>query len=142
MMPRYAIYPGPVTSRADGQRHHVSADRLARLYGVDLRECLVVTTLDLSHPAMRAHCAAAEKLVALRPRYSGDYSLPAPAQLEQPHLRLPESPPPDGRLRLHAEKAFLVEAWWTCPACGHSQRGGPPAICPSAVGAPCPGARP
>lgn len=107
MMPRYALYPGPVTSRTDGQRHHVGADRLAHLYGVDLRDCLVVTDLDLSHPAMRGHCAHAATLVALRPRYDGDYSLPQP------------------------KPAPLVASFWSCPACGHSQRGGPPAICPA-----------
>ena len=116
MMPRYALYPGPVTSRTDGQRHHVSARQLAALYGVDLRECLVVTQADLEHPGMRDFCARAATLVALRPRYDGDYSLPAPAP--------------------------LVASWWTCPACGHSQRGGPSPDCAGTPDGPCPGARP
>lgn len=33
---RFILDPGPVTSRFDGQRHHIPAQRLAYLYGVPL----------------------------------------------------------------------------------------------------------
>ena len=32
---RYLVYPGPVISRYDGQRHHIGFRRLCELYGVD-----------------------------------------------------------------------------------------------------------
>lgn len=38
----YLLCPGWVTSRADGQDHHVGADDLARLYGVPMSECVAL----------------------------------------------------------------------------------------------------
>jgi hypothetical protein len=36
---KYALHPGFVKSRTDGDRHYISAKYLAFLYGVDMREC-------------------------------------------------------------------------------------------------------
>jgi hypothetical protein len=130
MTQRYALYPGPVTSRADGQVHHVSAAELYALYRVNPRDCLVVTQADLCRPDRRDLCARAAVLVALRPRRDGNYSLPVPAPLERPSLRMAESPLPDGGLRRSAEKELLVASCVGCPVCGQSQRGGLPVSCP------------
>lgn len=143
MTKRYTLYPGPVTSRADGQVHHVSADQLAALYRVNSRDCLVVTQADLCRADRRDLCARAAVLVALHPRSDGNYSLPVLAPLERPSLRMAESPLPDGGLRRSAEKELLVASWWACPVCGHSQSGGPPAYCAGTPDGPCSGgARP
>ena len=39
---RYLLCPGPVRSRVDGDRHHVSPAQLANLYGVPMAECVVM----------------------------------------------------------------------------------------------------
>jgi hypothetical protein len=41
-MIRFALHVGDVISPNDGDVHHISAPALARLYGVSLRECVVV----------------------------------------------------------------------------------------------------
>jgi hypothetical protein len=75
--PKYALYPGYVVSQNDGQRHFVSHDHLAMLYGVRLSDCLIVTTHMLRHyPQYKGLIERAEKLIALRPRYDGNYKLP------------------------------------------------------------------
>lgn len=75
----YAIYPGVVTSRYDGDCHYISAAQLARLYGVSIGECVVVEWGDYSKPWRRESIAYASTLIPLIPRYSGDYSLPSAA---------------------------------------------------------------
>jgi hypothetical protein len=68
--PRYVLCPGWVTSQNDGEQHYIDAMQLARLYGVDLRNCLI-------RPARRSLDSAdyAGK-VFLHPRFDGDYRLP------------------------------------------------------------------
>ncbi len=64
---KYAVCPGYVRSKNDGQRHHISFGRLCELYGVAPRECF-----DMSdHPAI-----AAAGLIVLEPRHDGKYRLP------------------------------------------------------------------
>ena len=46
---RIAIHPGEIISETDGQRHFISADRLARLYGIKIRP-LDVTVWDFRRP--------------------------------------------------------------------------------------------
>jgi hypothetical protein len=41
MTQRYVLYPGPVTCSKSGQSHYVSASTLARLHGVEMRDCIV-----------------------------------------------------------------------------------------------------
>lgn len=79
----YLLCPGWVTSRTDGQDHHVGADDLARLYGVPMSECVVLPD---GHSVMTKHTRGqllarvdAGDLVALRPRHDGDYRLPQSA---------------------------------------------------------------
>ena len=39
--PCYILFPGMVVSKADGDVHYIDAPTLARLYGLDIRECIV-----------------------------------------------------------------------------------------------------
>ena len=40
--PKYLLFPGWVRSKNDSDQHFITASQLARLHGVDIRECLVV----------------------------------------------------------------------------------------------------
>jgi hypothetical protein len=41
MTQRYVLHPGPVTCAKNGQMHFIGASTLARLYGVEMRDCIV-----------------------------------------------------------------------------------------------------
>lgn len=71
MRRHYVLAPGTVISKTDGQCHHISADQLARLYGVRREACYVWTPESRGRPPSR-------DLRWLRPRYDGDYRLPPP----------------------------------------------------------------
>ena len=79
MTVRYLLCPGLVRSKADGQSHHVPAMQLAGLYGVPLSACVILPGARpgdrLLRSALLARVACGE-LVALYPRYDGDYRLP------------------------------------------------------------------
>jgi hypothetical protein len=68
---RYVLCPGWITSQNDGDRHYIGAAQLARLYGVNLRDCLVKPAQEKLHPT---DCVGR---VFLHPRFDGDYRLPA-----------------------------------------------------------------
>jgi hypothetical protein len=68
--PRYVLCPGWITSRNDGDRHYISAAKLARYYGVNLRDCLIEL------PGKSRRFQVHEKMVFLNPRLDGDYRLP------------------------------------------------------------------
>ncbi len=42
-MGRFIVHPGFVWSKSDGQQHFISASKLANLYGVNMRECIVIS---------------------------------------------------------------------------------------------------
>ena len=85
MTARYALYPGPVRSRVDGDRHFVSALALARLYAVALADCVVIQDADYRCPSRRSAVAHAASLIPLYPRADGRYELPpAPAGHPRP----------------------------------------------------------
>lgn len=65
-MTRYVLHPGWVTSRNDGDRHYITAIRLAELYGVH-PACCRVSSPDAKDKEGEVH---------LYPRYDGNYSLP------------------------------------------------------------------
>ncbi len=69
---KYALYPGYIVSKTDGDRHFIGAARLADLYGVPMQECFVVRYGDVDPTRRRAPPG----LIDLFPRYSGDYTLP------------------------------------------------------------------
>ena len=66
-------------SSCDGDWHYVSASELARLYRVPRSECLVLPNPDQDcfwrreHDNLLARCEDGGDLIALRPRYDGDY---------------------------------------------------------------------
>lgn len=82
MTRHYLLIPGQVTSKTDGQRHWVTAAELVRLYGVDPADCLVFPMGRSPDDALRRNAlherVARGELTALHPRYSGNYTLPAP----------------------------------------------------------------
>lgn len=75
-VPRFALYPGSVRSKTDGQHHYIQPHRLATLYGVDLCDCVVVYEHELDEPWNRGMRERVAKLPALRPRFDGNYTLP------------------------------------------------------------------
>ncbi|MNX81497.1 hypothetical protein D3C86_1131860 [compost metagenome] len=82
MSARYLLCPGPVTSKTDGDRHHITARQLAHLYGVPMKECVVLPDAELGalgggrrRTELQARADRGE-LITLYPRYNGDYSLP------------------------------------------------------------------
>lgn len=74
--PKYALYPGEMESKNDGQVHQITAGDLCRLYGVRLDECVIVMPRHYRMPIYRHFIERASKLIALYPRYDGDYRLP------------------------------------------------------------------
>ena len=41
MSQRYVLYPGLVTCRKSGESHFIGSSTLARMYGVEMRDCIV-----------------------------------------------------------------------------------------------------
>ena len=77
---RFALHPGPVTSKRDGDRHFIDARTLAFLYQVPASECVVVPW-DVPRGREREHQLLLERiermnLTHLYPSYSGNYTLP------------------------------------------------------------------
>ncbi len=70
---RYLLCPGQVMSKTYGQYHYVGANDLARLYGVRMDQCEVRP----SSPSARLGWRPKAGLIALHPRYDGNYTLPA-----------------------------------------------------------------
>lgn len=66
-MLKYAVYPGYVISKNDGDRHYISAQQLMRLYKVDPRECIVVREQKIWF--------GIQDLILLKPRYDGEYTI-------------------------------------------------------------------
>jgi hypothetical protein len=64
---RYVLHPGYIRSKNDGDEHFIGGPRLARLYGVRLRDCV--------YGDVRAYVPK-EGDIHLRPRFDGDYRLP------------------------------------------------------------------
>ena len=63
--PRYAVIPGWIRSKYDGELHYIDAPTLMSLYRVKPSECIV------SSPSRNT-----EGLIMLRPRYNGVYNVP------------------------------------------------------------------
>jgi len=78
---KYALFPGPVRSRRDGQYHYIHEADLARLYGVRMSDCLVVRRAvngpnEWREREMLLDRIKEQGLIELRPRYDGNYTLP------------------------------------------------------------------
>ena len=87
MTVKYALYPRPVTSKVDGDRHFIGAQDLANLYRVRLDECVIVPWetrpgYERQHELLLERVKA-NRLIPLYPSYSGDYSLPKPKDTDE-----------------------------------------------------------
>jgi len=69
---RYLLYPGFVNSGGARDQHWITAHGLARLYGVDIRECEIAPL----GAGERFGQTFPENLIPLRPRDDGDYTIP------------------------------------------------------------------
>ena len=67
---KYRLWPGPVESITDGDRHFISAPELARLYGVKMEECEIAGFRD------RGKLLNGPYLIDLTPRHDGNYEVP------------------------------------------------------------------
>lgn len=81
MAAKYALHPGPVTSKNDRDRHFIDAHQLAFLYRVRPSECVVVPW-NVEPGRERQRQLLLERiermnLIHLRPRYDGRYTLPS-----------------------------------------------------------------
>lgn len=77
--PRFAVYPGTVTSKTDGDVHFISFMQLCRLYRVHPSLCVDMSkNREVSKFAGRV--PELMQLIPLRPSYHGDYSLPEGAR--------------------------------------------------------------
>lgn len=67
---KYILYPGHIPSKHDIDMHYIDAPTLARLYGVDLKDCYVFREYGGNHwsPTM-------DGLPILEPRFHGDYDV-------------------------------------------------------------------
>jgi hypothetical protein len=70
MSRRYVLYPGPVTCPTSGEPQYVSASTLARLFGVDMRECVVFDPDPRNRTANYADC------IHLHPEYDEECATP------------------------------------------------------------------
>lgn len=75
---KYAVYPDMVRSVIDGQEHFIPSRILMHLYGVKEEECLVISR-SAPEREYEERTARAKKLglIPLRPKHSGNYTLPA-----------------------------------------------------------------
>lgn len=77
---KYALHPGSVYSRNDGEIHRVASGQLAQLYRVPLRECVVI---DINSPDYDSKMKQHKDLFHLYPDESGKYQLPFEARHER-----------------------------------------------------------
>ena len=76
MRPKYQLCPGVVVSATDGQEHYIGAMTLARLYGVDLRECVIYEPAPWwTRSFFEYEDALCGGLIRLKPRRDGNYTI-------------------------------------------------------------------
>ncbi|MGR8931942.1 MAG: hypothetical protein ACU836_15015 [Gammaproteobacteria bacterium] len=71
--PKYVLCPGFIFSKNDGDRHYISARKLAELYHVSMNECVVKP--DMDDPRYKGW-RPPEDAIELNPKYNGNYTLP------------------------------------------------------------------
>jgi hypothetical protein len=69
MLPKYALHPGYVISKNDGDEHYISAGQLARLYRLGPFEYCVWVEPNI-------YLRVWEDYIHLYPRYDGNYGRP------------------------------------------------------------------
>lgn len=67
MRKKYLLFPGYVISQNDGDRHYINAIVLARLYSINLSECIVCDRSVNFHQS--------ENLISLYPDSTGVYKI-------------------------------------------------------------------
>ena len=67
----YAVHPGTVVSKNDGDMHYITAWKLIRLYGVDPNKCII---WDEKRPETRQG-RKYEEYTHLYPKTNGNYDL-------------------------------------------------------------------
>ncbi len=72
MSKKYALHPGVIISKSDGEEHYIPASRLAQLYEVDGHDCIV---WDSQRPETFLG-RKEENYIHLYPRTDGKYALP------------------------------------------------------------------
>lgn len=70
---KYLVIGGTVISKLDGQEHYVNARELCRLYQIDPRECILMEETD---SVLKTRAMGLKRVIILRPRYDGNYTLP------------------------------------------------------------------
>jgi len=70
-MKKYALHPGYVRSKFDGDEHFITAGQLAHLHGVPMQECVVVPWDDPRENSLKGF--KRDDLVHLYPSYHGNY---------------------------------------------------------------------
>lgn len=70
--PLYVLHPGWVASRFDGDRHYITAGRLAALYGVKMGRCVIAPDSEIEWRLWIEPVGA----IHLWPRHDGNYVLP------------------------------------------------------------------
>jgi hypothetical protein len=74
---RYALFPGHVRSKTDGDIHYVGPRQLAQLYGVSPFECITYwNSFDNVLSRFFLDMVKREGLIKLYPDPSGNYKLP------------------------------------------------------------------
>lgn len=69
-MIKYAVYPGEVKSKSDGDTHLITASQLMSLYRVNPKECVVI---DFERPETYLG-RDVSNLIKLYPREDGNYA--------------------------------------------------------------------
>jgi len=79
---QFLLIPGYVESRSDGDRHYIAAEELANLYGVSLKDCVVISSDEFRkfepNPPPGYSWEYLKSLIALPVLYHGDYQIPVP----------------------------------------------------------------
>jgi hypothetical protein len=74
---KYAICPGLVTSKTDGQRHYITPKQLMALYGVKSIDCEIYEPQDWWPSSFYRMAEERQQgMIILSPRYDGNYKLP------------------------------------------------------------------
>lgn len=71
---KYMLHGGFITSKMDGDRHFISATRLAQLYNLNVRECVLDDdTRNRDGRGIRGYVLS--DFIHLYPRFDGDYEV-------------------------------------------------------------------
>ena len=70
---KYICYGGYVLSKKDKDMHYISAKRIAELYGVSPRDCLMIDDYNREEKTRGLNVS---DRIELYPRYDGNYKLP------------------------------------------------------------------